>query len=428
MEYRLRHASGEYRIILDLGTPNYNSKGDFSGYIGYCFDITERKRIEGALSEREDRLSKIFMAANDGMWDWNLSTNEVYFDPRYYNMSGYETDEFPHLLDEFVSRIHPRDTDYVMGEADRHLTGKTDCFNVKFRFRNKSGAWQWIEGKGQIVERDAEGTPLRFIGTHRDITELKQVEEKISKINEQLEQRVVERTAELEASNRDLEAFSYSVSHDLRAPLRHINGYVNLLNDRFRDDLPDLAKHYLSSITEASRQMGTLIDNLLDFSRSGRQEVIRVKLDMNILLKEAIEEVVPENEERTINWSLEELPQLFGDSIMLKQVWINLLDNAVKYTRNTNPTEISVGFKAENSSYVFYVRDNGVGFNMNYAQKLFGVFQRLHSQSEFEGTGIGLANVQRIIHKHNGQVWAEAESGKGAVFFFSLPKQNGELP
>ncbi|OPL13189.1 MAG: hypothetical protein AVO38_13995 [delta proteobacterium ML8_D] len=858
----------------------------------------EQTALNNELEEKEDKLSKIMMATNDGMWDWDLKTNQVYFDPRYYQLAGYDVDEFPHHLDEFQKRVHPADVDYVMNEAEKHLKGEIDRFNVKFRFRKKSGDWQWIQGKGIIVERDEKGVPQRFVGTHRDISELKQVEEvlrsnfallqiagktakfggwcvdlennvctwsdavadihevphgyapkveeginfyahewhdkitkifndcaqkgipydqemeiitskgkrvwvrtigravkdekgriikvqgsfqditerkqaeealrqreesqrllakntldviwvmtmdarftyvnpaiemmfgfspdewigsglwehcdalhcakmralieketargpgqpgvifetqmlrrdgspiaveihgqiifddqgapvsvqgvtrditerkqaqealsriewmlskktatvkgnlspfygdlselntsrlildavgknvlkdiandflrllesssavyekngdyahgifasnwcrfmdqasrklcgtddnkealncgkwlchdscwkeasqpaiesgrpvdiecqggihlyalpiiagdevigainfgygdppqdkeklselaekykvpldeliknakdyesrppyiietakerlqasanligeivsrkttekKILKLNEELEQRVIERTAQLEASNRELEAFSYSVSHDLRAPLRHINGYVALLNEKFHADLPEKAQYYLTTVTDAARQMGTLIDDLLQFSRAGRQELLKAKIEMNAMVEEVLETIKQDTEEREITWKVQELPQAFGDYSLLKLVWANLLDNAVKFSRNKKPAEISIGFIEEKKNFVFFVRDNGVGFNMKYAHKLFGVFQRLHSRTEFEGTGIGLANVHRIIHKHNGRVWAEAEPAKGAVFYFSLPKSS----
>jgi light-regulated signal transduction histidine kinase (bacteriophytochrome) len=237
----------------------------------------------------------------------------------------------------------------------------------------------------------------------------------------------LDRTAQLEAANKELEAFSYSVSHDLRAPLRHINGYVDLLNERFNDDLPEKAQHYLAVVTDASKQMGTLIDDLLQFSRTGRQEVRQAGMDMNVLVKEVLEKIEPFCNNRDIHWNIQVLPQVYGDYSLLKQVWFNLLDNAIKYTRNKKTADISIGYKDEEKSFVFFVHDNGVGFDMKYAHKLFGVFQRLHSQSEFEGTGIGLANVQRIILKHTGKVWAEAEAGKGATFFFSLPKIKEEI-
>jgi len=237
----------------------------------------------------------------------------------------------------------------------------------------------------------------------------------------ELEERVKNRTALLEASNKELEAFSYSVSHDLRAPLRHISGYVNLLNERFNDKLPEQAQHYLNRISGASHQLGVLIDDLLQYSRTGRQELKKSNVDMDLLVKEVIEEEETGLEGRKVNWNIQELPEVYGDYKQLKMAFTNLLDNAVKYTRNQETTNISVSYTGEEKSNVFCVGDNGVGFDMKYAHKLFGVFQRLHSQSEFEGTGIGLANVQRIIHKHLGRVWAEAEIGKGAKFYFSLP-------
>ena len=255
-----------------------------------------------------------------------------------------------------------------------------------------------------------------------DITERMEVQEKIRKLYEELEQRILDRTVQLEASNKELEAFSYSVSHDLRAPLRHISGYVEMLNRHFHDSLPGKGKHYLDTIADSAHQMGILIDDLLQFSRTGRQEMQRLDLDMNAVLQEALKIIQQELSGRSIEWVITELPHVNGDYNLLRLVWTNLLSNAVKFTRGKNEARIEAGFREENKEYLFFVRDNGVGFDMRYAQKLFGVFQRLHSSEEFEGTGIGLANVRRIILKHGGRTWAEAELNKGATFYFTLPK------
>jgi signal transduction histidine kinase len=230
------------------------------------------------------------------------------------------------------------------------------------------------------------------------------------------------RADELIIVNKEQEAFSYSVSHDLRAPLRHINGYVDLLLSRFYDSLPEKARHYLDTIADSSHQMGALIDTLLQFSRIGRQEKRFTDFDMNIVVNEVLVEIKHYNSERNIEWRIASLPHVYADKTMLELVWTNLLSNAVKFTSKRKKAIIGINVLDENDEFIFTVHDNGVGFDMQYAHKLFGVFQRLHSTDEFEGIGIGLANVQRIISRHGGRTWAKAEPDKGATFYFSLPK------
>ena len=238
-----------------------------------------------------------------------------------------------------------------------------------------------------------------------------------------LEERVRVRTVQLEDTIKELEAFTYSVSHDLRAPLRHINGYVELLTERYDNSLSEKGKHYLESIADSAQQMGTLIDDLLQFSRTGRQEMRQADLDMNNILQEVLDTMKQDIKGRNIEWDIAALPFIYGDRSLLSLVWSNLMNNAVKFTRSKKKAIISVGYKEKKKEYVFFVRDNGAGFDMQYADKLFGVFQRLHSSQDFEGTGIGLANVRRIILKHGGRTWADAKLDKGAVFYFSLPKR-----
>jgi light-regulated signal transduction histidine kinase (bacteriophytochrome) len=255
------------------------------------------------------------------------------------------------------------------------------------------------------------------------VTQRKREQEELRRINETLEQRVLARTAELDATNKELEAFSYSVAHDLRAPLRHMDGFIRLLKKHAWASLDDRNQRYLGIISDSARQMGLLIDDLLAFSRVGRAELQLRPVSLQQLVQEAMQELREETQERSIDWKIGQLPEVMGDRSMMRLVMVNLLANAVKFTGKRERAEIEIGASSnEADGIVVFVRDNGVGFDMEYADKLFGVFQRLHPAEEYEGTGIGLANVQRIIHRHKGRTWARGEVDQGATFYFSLPK------
>lgn len=251
-----------------------------------------------------------------------------------------------------------------------------------------------------------------------------QMLDRINLLNQTLEQRVRERTAQLEAANHELESFSYSVSHDLRAPLRHIDGFAELLRKESGSGLSASGQRFLDIISKSAKRMGVLIDDLLVFSRMGRTEMRQTTVDTGALVKECLEDLADDLKDREIEWTIDPLPEVVGDRALLKQVWINLLSNAVKYSRQRQPAKIEVHSQPSPANeWEFSVRDNGAGFDMRYADKLFGVFQRLHHSDEFEGTGVGLANVQRIVRRHGGRVWAEGQVNAGATFSFSLPKK-----
>jgi PAS domain S-box-containing protein len=269
------------------------------------------------------------------------------------------------------------------------------------------------------LRRDEQERPVAVLETNNDITERKRTEGEIRTLNEEL----AKRSTELEAMNKELEAFAYSISHDLRAPLRHMVGYTELLQKNASASLDERSRRYMLMILESAKRMGNLIDDLLAFSRIGRAETQRTMVSLEQLVKEAVSEVQQETEGRNIVWSIGVLPNVYGDRSMLRLALVNLIANAIKFTRMRPQAEIEIGrTDGKEDEVVVFIRDNGVGFEMKYVNKLFGVFQRLHRAEEFEGTGIGLATVQRIIHRHGGRVWAEGLVDQGATFYFSVPK------
>lgn len=340
---------------------------------------------------------------------WNLGAEHIY---------GYAYSE---IIGQHISIFY--------GSKD---PGKEDAVTLSLQTALAAGrcedeGWRYNkEGKPFFANTiitalyNADGSLKGFAKVTRDITQQKKLEAENKLLHEQLEEKVRQRTRELEIVNKELEAFSYSVSHDLRTPLRGISGYSMMLKEDYGSKLDAEGVRIMDAILSNTKKMGQLIDDLLTFSKMARLETIYESIDMNRLVQSCLEDLTNEPSGH-IN-TIAALPACSGDASMLRQVWFNLLENAIKYSSKKEKPQIEIGAKDDQGFHVYYVKDNGAGFDMKYANKLFGVFQRLHRQDEFEGTGLGLALVKRIISKHGGEIWADASPNNGATFYFSLPK------
>jgi PAS domain S-box-containing protein len=394
-------------------------------------DITQRVLAEQALHLSEERYRALAFVPTQMVWATN-SEGEVLDDaPLVRAFTGLTLQELQG--GGWISAVHPDDrvaTASVWDDAFKRLA----YYKTEYRLRRYDGEYRWMDVHGVPV-LDKGGKLREWVGTCEDITERKIALEEIRRLNDELERRVIERTAEWQAANQELEAFAYSVAHDLRAPLRAIAGFSTILMEEYAPQLPTQARHYIEVVANNASQMGKLIDGLLDFSRLERQTLRKERIAPAELVREALEEFDEERKNRAVEIHIGTLPSCEGDRQLLKQVLVNLLSNALKFTRGREGARIDIGATTlaqmrerhtgargieGTDCSVYYVRDNGAGFDMRHAGKLFRVFQRLHSAEEFEGTGVGLANVQRIVQRHGGMVWAEGAPDLGATFYFTL--------
>ena len=365
------------------------------------------KPLATSLRESREQFRAVTETASDAIISADGLGNIIYFNRAAEHIFGYAVKEalgqpLTLLMPERFTKPHQLGFQRFLATGQARIIGKT----LELVARNKDGkefpieisVANWTTANGNF-----------FTAILRDITSRRKAEDALTT-----------RTAELEAVNRELEAFSYSVSHDLRAPLRHVDGFSDMLREECGPALNQAGRRYLDTITESVKQMGRLIDDLLVFSKMGRVELRQSQINMNELVTEVLRELSSETNGRRVEWEIESLPGVRGDRAMLKQVWANLLSNSIKYTRPRDVAKIRIGCGRKNGGLEFYVQDNGAGFDMKYADKLFGVFQRLHRAEEFEGTGIGLANVRRIVTRHGGRTWAEAKPDEGATFYFTL--------
>lgn len=392
--------------VRTTGEAIKDEKGSIVKIQGSFQDISEQKKAEAALLASEQRLDHAMTVKNEGIWDWNLVTDETYFDERYYTMAGYQPGDFPQEFSGWAGHVHPEDLPPVRRAIEDYLNGKSVKFDIEFRFKKKDGQWMWISGKGKIFDRDAEGKPLRMVGTHTDITERKQAEEA-------LKMQARERAA--------VDTFTYSVSHDLQAPLRRIEGFSEALLEECPGQLNEQARDYLNRITKQVGDMKALTDALLQLSKIVSRKIEKEAVNLSVLTRSHLEKLRYKDPGRRVE--VEIAPDLIaeGDTELLQVMLANLLDNAWKFSAGAEKALIEFGSTDKNGYTVYYLKDNGAGFDMNHADKLFVPFHKLHHENDYPGIGIGLNLVYRIVSRHGGEIWAEGAEGEGACFYFTLP-------
>ena len=359
------------------------------GLVSIAEDITEHERRETAARATEEILHRIADNMRDLVSEIDADGFYRYASPSFERVLGYEPSAI--VGTSVLSYLHPDDASRMVAELKQGSADGAE-HEIEYRFRHADGRYLWFSSLSRPLF-DSGGRFLGHVGGAREVTERRRADEEVRRLNEELEKRVAERTAQLEAANRELEAFSYSVSHDLRAPLRAINGFSRIVQEKFADLLPSEGLHLLRAVRENTMHMGLLIDGLLSLSRFGRQTLRFKAIEVTELVQEVIESLADQRVGREVEIVVEPLPTCEGDPILLRQVWINLIANAIKFSRSRSHARIVIGAENRNGRTTYFVKDNGVGFDMRYADKLFGVFQRLHRSEEYEGAGIGLAQM-----------------------------------
>ncbi len=393
------------------------------GVLASTIETTGQVEARHAMEVLEERLVLSQEASGSGTWDWDFDFGQLAWSPEFFRFFGLDPATQPASFDTWRAVVHLQD----LTRAEENIAASVrDHVPLvqSYRIIRPDGDVRWIEARGNTTY-DTAGTPKRMAGLCIDVTERVAIENELKAHREHLEELVAARTAELEAANHELETFSYSVSHDLRTPLRALDGFVGALVEGYPDQFDEKGRHYLDRIQIAARRMGQLINEILDLSRLSRRELKVTHVDLTALAREVVAELAAAEPGRAVEVSVADGMAAAADPVLFRSVFENLVGNAFKFTSRRPDARVEIGRMHQDAEPVFFVRDNGVGFDMRWAEKLFTPFQRLHGPAEFPGTGIGLATVHRIVTRHGGRVWPESSLGSGATFYFTIGRSHG---
>lgn len=407
------------KVVVDIRYGPIYSNGEIIGVVINVRDVTETKIKEEELLRTNERFFYAAKATNDAIWDWDIQCNKVFrVGDGLRNIFGYDKDEAAKDDDFWINRVHPDDLRSMISKREQILNHTDELYwEDEYRFKKADGAYAYVFDKGYII-RDEKGTPIRMIGTTQDISQQKETEALLLELNNRLKRRA----EELANSNVELERFAYVASHDLQEPLRMVTSFLQLLKKRYDDKLDETAVQYINFAVDGAERMKTLIMDLLDYSRVGSNTEPNEDVDLNLLIEDVRDVFGKTIDEVKATITVSPLPIVKGTRTQLFQLFQNLISNAIKYQSKESP-KIQIRYKEEQDHYLFEVQDNGIGIDPAFHEKIFVIFHRLHSRSEYGGTGIGLAICKKIVERHNGNIWVKSAVGEGSTFFFTLSKR-----
>ncbi|MBD3893614.1 ATP-binding protein [Hydrogenophaga sp.] len=419
--------SGEpFTVSINID-PVRERTGEVQCYISIQSDVSQRRQSELELAQLRQRLEQAQRLAGIGRIEPQMRSDQTRWSSQVFRLLGQVPDEEPRSFSDFMRHVHPDDLPALERSVQAALeTG--DEVDVEFRVLDAAKQCRWVRCRG-VPHAEAARYTLPRSWMIQDISSYRQRMQDESQRSEELERTVQARTHQLQESNRALEAFSYSLAHDLRSPLRHMTSFAELLKEGLGPAAGPDCQLYCDKIVQAAARMHSLVDGMLSFARLGNAGMHVRTVDVNAVVREVVQELKRDFGWRPVVWRIApDLPLVSADPVLLREVWVNLLNNALKYSAQRERSEVEVGWRASAGGCEFWVRDNGVGFNPDHAGKLFGMFQRLHRELHFEGTGIGLALVRRIVEGHGGRVWASSQTGQGACFYVFLPQRDAYAP